>query len=204
MHPFNTFWFALATSLNMPEDVAKRRWKEIEKCYSSPLRRYHNLNHLQNMAENLVDIKPDFDPIIGLAIVYHDLVYNTLRKDNEERSANVAVVRMREILSDSDLDRLHRYIVATKTHSPGDEWLNILLDIDLSILAKSPQEYKAYSRQIRIEYLWCPSLLYKNGRIKVLESFLNRDFIYQTDYFRNKWEKQARENIRLEIESLSS
>lgn len=197
-----SFWKMLAERLSMPKEVAGRRWKEIYKCYSSPLRRYHNLQHLQYMIDCLYEVSDTPDTVLGLAIIYHDLVYNTLRKDNEERSAHIGTMRMKEFLSEADQARLSQYILATKSHEAGDELQSLLIDIDLTILGKPFEEYRQYSRQIRVEYIWCPSFLYTKGRVKVLEHFLNRDFIYQTAYFRNKCEKQARENISLEIESL--
>lgn len=199
-----SFWSSIAGKLQIPEDVADRRWKEIEKSYSSPMRRYHNLQHIQNMISLLDEVPAEADSVMGLAIIYHDLVYNTLRKNNEERSANIACSRMKEYLSESDLIRLKNYILATKTHTPGDPLQNLLVDLDLSILGSTFPDYKTYSRQIRVEYIWCPSFLYKKGRISVLEQFLTRNSIYQTDYFRIKYEEQARNNLKLEIESLKT
>ncbi|MCU0429115.1 MAG: hypothetical protein MUF42_04015 [Cytophagaceae bacterium] len=204
MHPLGSFWNALANRLQLPDASRIQRWKEIEKRHSSPLRRYHNLKHLQLMSEGLVELQPDFDPLIALAIFYHDIVYNTMRKDNEERSALLAAMRMEPFLDSLQLKTLQQYILSTKSHIAQCEEEKLLLDLDLNILSSDPRDYQAYARQIRIEYLWCPAAFYKKGRIKVLESFLERPFIYQTTFFRNKGEAKARINLLQEINDLKN
>ena len=61
-------------------------WNEVERNYSKSDRHYHNLTHLNSMLTELKLHKDKFnnwDTII-FAIVYHDLVYNTLKSNNEE------------------------------------------------------------------------------------------------------------------------
>ena len=44
--------------------------------------------------------------------------------------------------------------------------------------------------------------LYKPGRKKVLQHFLDMENIFKTEYFRNKYENTARTNIRKELSQL--
>jgi predicted metal-dependent HD superfamily phosphohydrolase len=72
----------------------------------------------------------------------------------------------------------------------------------LKILSKEWKEYEVYFKQIRKEYKIYPDMLYNPGRKKALQHFLENEFIFQTETFRTKYEKQARENIQREISQL--
>ena len=63
--------------------------------------------------------------------------------------------------------------------------------------------YDTYCQQVRKEYSIYPDFLYKPGRKKVLEHFLNMERIFKTTYFFDLYEAQARENLRRELSSLS-
>ena len=92
-------------------------------------------------------------------------------------------------------------ILSTQKHQAvvpsGD--INLFLDIDLSILGASEEDYKKYFTDTRKEYFMFPRFLYAKGRTKVLSSFLQRDSIFFTQDAIMKWEKQARINMQQEI-----
>lgn len=181
-------------------------WTEIEKAYSSKKRHYHNLIHVQNMIDELYEVKnniEDFDAIL-FSIFYHDIIYKSTAKDNEEKSAEFARERLLKIkLSDDQLTKINNQIIATKNHRKStDVDTNYLLDADLSILGKSWEEYEKYVSQIREEYTIYPDFLYKPGRKNVLIHFLEFKEIYKTTYFKKKYECQARINIEKEISLL--
>ncbi len=54
-----------------------------------------------------------------------------------------------------------------------------------------------------MEFLFFPSVVYNEGRKKILNHFLKMDRIFKTEYFYAKLENQARVNIRNELESLN-
>jgi predicted metal-dependent HD superfamily phosphohydrolase len=67
-------------------------WAEIEKSYSNPKRYYHTLSHLQQFYYELEAAKEliqNRDALL-FSLFFHDLVYNPLRRDNEERSTIIA------------------------------------------------------------------------------------------------------------------
>jgi predicted metal-dependent HD superfamily phosphohydrolase len=84
----------------------------------------------------------------------------------------------------------------------GTNLAEVFLDLDLSILGASEDDYDDYTKLIREEYSCYSAEEYRNGRIKVLKGFLNRERLYFTDYFHKKYEVRARENIEREIKSL--
>ncbi len=89
-----------------------------------------------------------------------------------------------------DMIRATRHSIAPRT---ADEAL--LLDIDLAILGSDPARFRRYDEGIRNEYSWVPESHYRAARARVLEGFLERNSIYQTDVMRARYEKSARRNL---------
>lgn len=181
-------------------------WTEIEKQYSKSSRHYHNLEHLENIFSELEGVKSeitDFDSVI-FSVFYHDVIYKSTSKDNEEKSAEYAVTSLRKInLSETQLQKISEQILATKKHeTSSDQDVNFLTDADLSILGADRNTYQKYTEKIRKEYSFYPDFLYKPGRKKALLHFLEFDFIFKTTHFRNKYEILARENLKWEIGNL--
>jgi predicted metal-dependent HD superfamily phosphohydrolase len=55
---------------------------------------------------------------------------------------------------------------------------------------------------VRREYSIYPDLLYKPGRKKVLQHFLNMEHIFKTIHFYTLYEQNARNNLNREIAEL--
>lgn len=181
-------------------------WLEIEKSYSQKKRKYHNLTHLENMIWELENVKGeilDFDALL-FSVFYHDIIYKATAKDNEEKSAEVAKKRLEKIIIPNErILKIYNQILATKSHKKSDDSdTNFLLDADLAILGKDWKDYDKYTQQIRKEYSIYPDFLYNPGRKKVLTHFLEFDEIFKTAYFKEKYEKIARENIQRELSIL--
>lgn len=187
------------------ENYNSECWSEIEKNYSSKSRHYHNLEHLENMLTELDKVKSQIQNLDALlfSIYYHDIIYKPTKSDNEHQSALVFEKRISQT-SFPNLGECMTQIELTKEHKLStDNDTNLLLDIDLSILGKSPEEYQQYCKSIRKEYRIYPDFMYRKERIKVLKSILELDAIYKTDFFKQAYENQARENITLEINQLN-
>lgn len=74
-------------------------WAEIESKYSSRKRHYHTLRHLENLLLELREVKNKIEKwdTILFTLFYHDVVYNVLKSNNEEKSAEFAEKRMNKI-----------------------------------------------------------------------------------------------------------
>ncbi len=181
-------------------------FSEIEKLYSIPQRFYHNLEHIGNCLAEFDKIKDRIKDKyeFEFALWLHDCVYDTRSSDNEEKSGKIAT----EIIMDSGLSKgfvkkVYDFIIATKHNkSTDDSDTKYLIDIDLAILGSSADSYNLYRANIRKEYAWVNNIDFSNGRKKALESFLNRERIYYTDYFYEKYEIAARTNLKEEIRAL--
>lgn len=187
--------------------LADSFWVEIETNYSGKLRYYHSLQHLDHLLDQLREVKPlvkDWDVIL-FALFYHDLIYNPARRDNEEKSAQCAEKRLESLnFLRGGIDKCVRMILATAGHADaGDNDINLFTDADLAILGCAPAQYIAYTKQVRKEYRIYPDVLYKPGRRKVLQHFLNMERIFKTSHFYNKFETLARENLNNELSTLN-
>jgi len=188
------------------ESLRNELWTEIEKNYSNTQRHYHTLLHLENILNQLAEVKSEIHnwDIVLFTLFYHDIVYSSLKSDNEEKSAELAEIRMKQINVPSEIIKnCKTQILATKSHIKStDSDTNYFTDADLSILGQSWETYSLYCKNVRMEYSIYPDLVYNPGRKEVLNHFLAMERIFKTDFFYNKFEIQARENLTQEIQLL--
>ncbi|NGM67035.1 hypothetical protein [Sphingobacterium sp. SGR-19] len=196
----------IASKYTNNDQLIEGCWKALEECYTAKGRFYHNAHHLEEMILVLDPVKheiQDRDSLL-LSVFYHDIIYNPTAVDNEEKSADSAQKQLKRLCVPAEkIHLISEQIMATKTHEKSDDTdTNFLLDADLCVLGKSWRKYLIYSNQIRKEYAIYPDAVYKQGRKKVLTHLLHLKEIFKTDFFQDKYEHQARENIRKEIERL--
>ncbi len=175
--------------------------EEIRILHSQPIRYYHTLKHLEHIYKEFQSFK--LTPLLEFGIFYHDIVYDVKRDDNEEQSALLAKKRLEELgVSSMLIEEVSQLIIETKTHKASSEVNAIFLDADLSILGSSQKRYKEYTQNVRKEYVFYDDTTYLFGRKKVLERFLDKERIYKSRYFYDKYERQARVNMLIEYNSL--
>lgn len=179
-------------------------YRRVRRSWSGMSRHYHTLTHLDACLREF-DAARELAAHPGeveLALWFHDAVYRSWRRDNEQRSAELAARTLRAASIES-VERIRQMVLATAHHDadlPGDTAL--VVDIDLSILGQSPEIYAQFERAIRREYWWVSRARYVAGRGAVLRKFLGRATIYQHDLFREKYESRARANITAALEQL--
>jgi predicted metal-dependent HD superfamily phosphohydrolase len=175
--------------------------------YASAGRHYHDVAHLDDCLAKLEaeDVLPDVRRRLRWAILWHDVVYDPTRSDNEERSAERAQRELAEAgVADEDAAEIARLILLTRGHAVAaeDEAGALLVSIDLSILGAEPARYDAYARAIRQEYGHVPEDAYRAGRSRVLRHFLEAAAIFPNAGYRGRYEAQARENLAREAAAL--
>ncbi|MDR6564698.1 MULTISPECIES: hypothetical protein [unclassified Arcicella] len=196
----------LLTKYSNNHELINELWLEIEKHYSSKKRYYHTLQHLDNLLIQLNKVKKniqDWDTVL-FSLYYHDIIYNALKSDNEEKSAELAANSMQQLAIPAQMiDACKQQILATKSHLVNQQPdTNYFTDADLSVLGQDWEIYFEYCQNVRKEYSYYPNLIYNAGRKKVLKHFLAMESIYKTDYFFNEFEKQAKLNLTNELELL--
>ena len=185
---------------------AEQEFARLKTMYSEPQRFYHNITHIGSCLTELDSARDLVQQpnLVEFAIWYHDAIYNPKAKDNEEQSAQLAygVCLVAKIPNDF-ANRTKDLILVTKHDAvPQGIDARVLVDIDLSILGKKPEEFDEYERNIRKEYSLVPEEQFRQGRSAILQIFLSRDSIYLTDFFKGKYESQARANLQRSIEAL--
>lgn len=179
-------------------------------AYDTPPRAYHTLAHLTDVLDQLdwaktciADATPDTFARIELALFYHDAVYDPRATDNEAQSRNLFMHHAAAFgMHDDDAAAIARLIDITAAHTQAsalDE--RILCDCDLAILGAEQPAFAAYDRNIRREYAHVPAPLYTLRRAAVLHRFLDQPRLFNTAAFHDRYDAQARANLRGALES---
>jgi predicted metal-dependent HD superfamily phosphohydrolase len=198
-------WSGLAERLGIIKPLVAFRW--LESHYEESARKYHSTRHI-NECLGILDRTHHLEasnPLVEYALWFHDAIYNTFSKKNEERSADAAVkVLERSGRPNADCALVRAMIMATRHGvQPTEPPLQLLVDIDLAILGAEADRYAEFELQIRAEYWWLPTAMYRKQRAAVLQSFVTRPSIYATHEFRERLERQARNNIAWGLEQLN-
>ncbi|MGB8698936.1 MAG: hypothetical protein WCD18_05920 [Thermosynechococcaceae cyanobacterium] len=187
-------------------------YQQLIERYSEPHRHYHTLQHLQDCLAHLWQWQTLSAgrslhcnrAEIAIALWFHDAIYDPHRKDNEEKSGQLAYqVAIDQGVKPEIADRIKNLILATQ-HDVVPQTLEtqILVDIDLAILGAPVERFQEYEHQIRQEYAWVPDVEFCKARRQILDRFLGRSSIYITAYFQNVLEVQARANLRRSLSQL--
>jgi len=136
-------------------------------------RYYHNYDHVVDVYDRLYDVFPELEMEKCLFAIYHDIIYDPTRTDNEDRSIEKlledhpvdgeAVVELIEATkynwkSYTELSNRQRYFVRAD--------LGIFLDLRINIFEIEMKIFR--------EYQFVDWSYYRDKRIEVLESFKNR------------------------------
>lgn len=187
---------------------AKTLWLDVATRYNDTQRAYHSLAHIQQLFAQFDQTMTYLhEPhLIALALYYHDVIYDPTRSDNELKSAEYMVDKLKHYLSDDQRRTIYALIIMTATHqldglTDSDKCSDAayLLDMDLSILGTPWPQYERYAQAVRQEYAHVSDIDYRVGRIAVLKKLLTHPKIYLTQYYYKRLERQARENMAREI-----
>lgn len=179
---------------------------ELLARYAEPHRAYHTQQHL---AECLA-LFGEFSTLaerpaeIEIALWFHDAIYDVHRHDNEALSAEWACTALLDAGAAPDAaERVAALVLATR-HSvaPATPDEQLLVDIDLAILAAAPARFAEYEAQIGVEYGHVPQPLFNEKRGEILAGFLARPVLYGTEALRIRFEAAARRNLTTAIDGL--
>jgi predicted metal-dependent HD superfamily phosphohydrolase len=189
-------WSTLCTRVRC--DAAIEKFDQLTAAYAEPVRAYHTAQHIDECLTLLDTVahtlqSPDD---VELAIWLHDAIYDPQAKDNEARSAALALQWFAQ-LSIERQEVLSRRILATQRHlpCPDDSDGQALLDIDLAILAAAPDRFAEYAKQVRKEYNFVPWPLYWYKRKQFMRQMAQRAQLYFHPALAPRLESLARRNL---------
>jgi predicted metal-dependent HD superfamily phosphohydrolase len=178
--------------------------------YAEPHRRYHSVNHVVHVlkaADDLlaaegVDLQSEMGRTVRLALWYHDAIYDVRSGSNEQDSAVLAESELALLkLSVHVRMAIARLIMITKYPAiPTSHDEAIVHDADLVILRAPREVYRRYVDQVRAEYSFVSDDDWVVGRRRVMEGFLNAEYIFHTKTATAE-EHIARANITSELNS---
>lgn len=193
--------WSLAGLAEPPRDT----FESLCRAYAEPQRRYHTLQHLGECVAQAGEIErlAEHPGEVLIALWFHDAVYDTHARGNEAASADWARDTVAAAGSRGAADRVHALVMATEHHAvPATRDAQVMVDVDLSILGAEPARFDEYERQVRDEYRHVPELLFRTKRRSVLQGFLARPRLYNTEAYVDRLEAPARANLRRSIDRL--
>ena len=182
-------WFDLMRSFGFSHN--EEEFDMILKYYHESHRKYHNINHIKDCLEKCsLNEETRLNHELHLAFWYHDIVYKPFKKNNEQKSVDLATSFIKKQTDDHGMsDRVGNLIMAT-LHNKEPKIIDeaYMMDIDISILGSNEETYIEYTKNIRKEYRLVPWFIYKKKRVEILEMFLRKDQLYHTEYFKSSLE----------------
>ena len=186
---WNALWQRLGAT---PPDEALT---VLERQYSAPGRYYHTLAHLDAVLASFDELRhlaPHPDEA-ELALWLHDVVWEPMRDDCEERSVEWGMEHLPALPA---LPAVPALILETRHQAAPsvDPDAAVVRDADLSILAADEGTCDAYELAIRAEYAMLPTAQFRVGRARILADFASRTPLYFTPVMRSR-EPRARANL---------
>jgi len=181
-----------------PESI----YMEIKADHDRAETPYHCWEHIMHGLDLLWEYRdeiPNFEWVV-FAWLNHDRVYDVQAKDNEAKSADLAVQMLDTIGAKAAKKQLVKEIILDTLHtdSPATSEGKWLVSIDLAIVGETPDEFQIYDDKIAREYSWVPPHAYRAGRKGVMGGFLKKiktDGIYHVQEIRDRFHDQAIENL---------
>lgn len=183
--------------------------------WSGQERHHHGLKHLVKVLTVVDEIAQEthHPDLVRLAAWYHGVVFSVDERrayrraagEDEAASADVAEVELAGLGVPADaVARVGELIRRLRGHDCDTRDIDqlALVDAHLAILAKSPQDYRAYRETVRREYSHLPPRHYLQARIAIVDRLLARRRIFGSPMCVT-WEEPARENLTSELAILT-
>ena len=139
-------------------------------------RSYHTLNHLNDLIEQINEGKSkysqkEYEKLLITAL-FHDCVYDPMKTDNEEKSAEFFTECCQDKDNNDNKD-IRQMILDTKTHEATTKLSESFNHYDMNIVERDFDQLLDWEKGISEEYKGYGDA-YKDGRLKFLESMLDR------------------------------
>lgn len=192
---FTTLWLGVSS-----DGPARSRqvYRSLADRYAEPGRRYHTMDHVQqclSQASLVTELIPG-SAALELAIWFHDAVYDALASDNEARSAALFRNLAGPVMPGPLVADVARLILVTQSgQAPLQADEDFMVDIDYTSFGLPWEAFLADSLAVRAERPQLTDVQYAVQQSRFLEGLLNRDVLYRTEFFRARYEDNARSNI---------
>lgn len=147
----------------------------ILNMWNESHRHYHSQNHLLDLLDKINEKRSnlsqkDYEKLV-IAALFHDIVYDPMSNQNEEMSAKFLIESALD-KSNPDILEIKQIILDTKKHEPTTKLSEIFSEMDMDVVKGDFEKLLEWERGIGEEYKAYGNL-YKEGRLKFLESLMN-------------------------------
>jgi predicted metal-dependent HD superfamily phosphohydrolase len=175
----------------------------VKPFYDEPHRLFHNWDHIAYGLDIFKKLDTGTTEQV-IAWLFHDIIYDPTKRDNEALSGQLARKFIKENGDDNiiSLGDVSIIINDTMTHIPTVPISGLVLDIDMSSLADN--DYNEFERQRLLaakEYAFFGKDVVMAGTKAFIIKTLNQDRIFTTDYFK-PMESVARSNLKKYLDGL--
>jgi predicted metal-dependent HD superfamily phosphohydrolase len=180
-------------------DTSAAIHQQLIDSYNEPHRVYHTLNHIEHCLAHFDKINHDLESpdAVELSIWFHDAIYKPGATDNEQLSADLFMEISQGQLDDSLRKTVYQHIMATlhdgRTIESNDT--KFMVDIDLSSFALPWAEFSRDSNNLRVEMKSLSDEDYYRKQSRFQKNLMNQPRFFKSDYFYEKYEDQARQNL---------
>jgi len=203
-------WQALSLEAGISHGKVEEWWTRIALQYTEVGRTYHNLNHLRDMFRLYKEIKSHLTDrlVVGLAVFFHEMVYDPQSPDNEHYSAEEFERFADEVQMCQDIRQQVLAIILNAHDIDGEQEetppdMDHFMDLKLAVLARDAEEYDQYLANIRQEYTHLDTDTFLSSRAEVLQMLLEGQ-VYRTLLVADKYEERAKQNLKRELDSLAA
>ena len=189
------------------ESSIERWFEQVLGHYREPHRHYHTPEHVEHCLRQL-DLVPalieDRDAL-EFAIWYHDVIYQTGEVGNERASAQLFQSHVQQCMPEAFVGKVVDLIMVTVHCRTQPESIDqeFMVDIDLSSFGLPWPQFLRDSQAVRDESCHLDDAQFYPGQARFLRSLLERPNFCHTQFFRQRHEAQARENIARYLEQLT-
>lgn len=206
-------WLELTNELGIDSSVAKKTFQDIQAAYAPNQGRfYHTLDHVSHMldelegfcASNPGKITRTQKAMLKLAVWFHDFRDERLNPTAVDESAKIAAdflanssTHKDQIPLVKDLIMVTKYFANPKLNDEFKFLTGLMQDLDLSALGISWDKFYTNNINLRKE-------AYAVGKTEeqalagqkwFLGKLCDQESIFQTDWFKGRYERTSRENI---------
>lgn len=151
--------------------------KTLLSMWNESHRSWHTLNHLNDLISQINENKSlysqkEYEKLL-IASLFHDCIYEPMNQDNEEKSAEFFIECCVDKKSEDILD-IKQIILDTKTHKSTSKLSEAFNNYDMNIVERDYNQLLEWENAINEEFKSVGVEKYKEGRLKFLESLLDK------------------------------
>ncbi|MFT4607950.1 MAG: putative metal-dependent HD superfamily phosphohydrolase [Urechidicola sp.] len=174
-------------------------YQQLLDAYNEPQRVYHSLEHIESCLKIFDQVSELLDnpDAVELAIWFHDVIYKIGDSDNEQLSANLFMTLTNGLFSDQFRNSVYQHIMATR-HDCSEitnSDTKLMVDIDLSSFGLPWANFITDSKKVRAEMTHLSDEEYNQKQTSFQLSLLGKPTFYNSNYFHEHYEAQARSNL---------